>query len=90
MREARVAIVGDFDPSYISHRETGAALEDSGRRLEIAVEYEWVATDAAGRAGVLAGFDGLWAAPGTPYRSLEGALAAICFARERGVPLFGT
>jgi CTP synthase (UTP-ammonia lyase) len=92
MREARVAIVGDFDPGYISHRETGAALEDSGRRLEIAVEYEWVATDAGGDSGadVLAAFDGLWAAPGAPYRSLEGALAGIRFARERGVPLFGT
>jgi len=92
MRGARIGIVGDYDPGYMSHRETGAALEDSGRRLGIRVEYEWVATDAVsvGGTGALRDFDGLWAAPGSPYRSLEGALAAICFARERGVPFFGT
>jgi len=92
MRRARIGIVGDYDPSYISHRETGAALEDSGRRLGIAVAYEWVATNAIAAAGegMLAGFDGLWAAPGSPYRSLEGALGGIRVARERGVPFFGT
>src|SRR2546428_1218729 len=47
MRRARIGIVGDYDPGYISHRETGAALEDSGRRLGVRVEYEWVATDAS-------------------------------------------
>jgi CTP synthase (UTP-ammonia lyase) len=92
MRRARIAIVGDFDPGYISHRETGVAIEDSGQRLGIAVDYQWVATDAVASAGtgMLAASDGLWAAPGAPYRSLEGALAGIRFARERGVPFFGT
>jgi CTP synthase (UTP-ammonia lyase) len=92
MRRARIGIVGDYDPGYISHRETGAALEDGGRRLGVRVEYEWVATDAvaAGGTGALSAFDGLWAAPGSPYQSLEGALAGIRFARERGVPFFGT
>ena len=88
----RIGIIGDYDPDYISHRETGAALEDSGRRLGIGVDYEWVATDglASGDTEALAAFDGLWAAPGSPYRSLEGALAGIRFARERGVPFLGT
>ncbi len=92
MRRARIGIVGDYDPGYISHRETGAALEDSGRRLGVRVDYEWVATDAvaAGGTGALAAFDGLWAAPGSPYRSLDGALVGIRFARERCVPFFGT
>jgi len=92
MRRARIGIVGDFDPAYISHRETGAALEDAGRRLSIAVEYEWVPTRAvaAGGTGLLGVFGALWAAPGAPYRSLEGALVGIRFARERGVPFFGT
>lgn len=92
MRRVRIGIVGDYSPDYISHRETGAALEDSGRRLGIGVDYEWVATDVVADAGtgVLEPFDGLWAAPGSPYRSLEGALAGIRFARERGVPFLGT
>jgi CTP synthase (UTP-ammonia lyase) len=92
VKRARIGIVGDFDPGYISHRETGAALEDSAQRLGIAVAYEWVPTTAvaAGGPGLVAAFDGLWAAPGAPYRSLEGALAGIRFARERGIPFFGT
>jgi CTP synthase (UTP-ammonia lyase) len=92
VKRARIGIVGDFDPGYISHRETGAALEDSAQRLGIAVAYEWVPTTAvaASGPGLLAAFDGLWAAPGAPYRSLEGALAGIRFARERGIPFFGT
>jgi len=40
--------------------------------------------------GALETFDGLWAAPGAPYRSLQGGLTGIRFARERGVPFVGT
>ena len=46
MKRTRIGIVGDFNPGYISHRETGIAVEDSGQRLGIAVDYQWVATDA--------------------------------------------
>jgi len=38
----------------------------------------------------LAGYDGLFISPGSPYVSMEGALEAIRYARERGVPLVGT
>ena len=33
MKRTRIGIVGDFNPGYISHRETGIAVEDSGQRL---------------------------------------------------------
>jgi CTP synthase (UTP-ammonia lyase) len=32
----------------------------------------------------------VWIAPASPYRSMDGALRAIRYARERGVPLVGT
>jgi CTP synthase (UTP-ammonia lyase) len=35
-------------------------------------------------------FSALWIAPGSPYRSLSNTLAAIRYARERGVPCLGT
>ncbi len=38
----------------------------------------------------MVGFQGLLVAPGSPYESMEGALAAIRVARSRGVPLLGT
>jgi len=36
------------------------------------------------------GYGGIVAAPGSPYASMEGVLAAIRHARERGVPFTGT
>jgi CTP synthase (UTP-ammonia lyase) len=81
----RVGVVGDFDPSNRTHRFTNDALDHVG------LAFEWVPTDAAGDWDErLSRYDGVWIAPASPYRSMEGALAAIRYARERGVPLVGT
>ncbi len=82
----RIAVVGDFDPGNPTHPLTNVALDHVG------LAFEWVATDAIGDPAEerLAAFDGLWIGPGSPYRSMAGALAAIRRARERGVPLVGT
>jgi len=92
MKRARIGIIGDYDPEYAMHQATNVALEASGRGLGVPVDYEWVATDSVGTGDArrLTVFDGLWAAPGGPYRSLDGALLAIRFARERGLPFVGT
>lgn len=82
---ARIAVVGDRDPRNRTHAMTEAALPHVG------LAWEWVPTEAVGPAAAgLARFDGLWIAPGSPYRSMEGALSAIRYARELGVPLVGT
>jgi CTP synthase (UTP-ammonia lyase) len=92
VERVRIGIIGDYDAEYAMHRATNAALEAAGRGLEVGVDYEWVATDSLppGDASPLVAFDGLWAAPGGPYRSLDGALWGIRFARERGIPFVGT
>ena len=84
--DARIAVVADLDPKNRTHAMTSASLEHVGAR------YEWVATDALGpdAAARLAPFDGVWIGPASPYRSMDGALSAIRWARERGVPLVGT
>lgn len=81
-----IGIVGDFDASNETHRLTNEALTHAG------INYNWVPTEAIGGnpAGPLARFDGLWIAPASPYRNMDGALSAIRYARERGVPLVGT
>jgi CTP synthase (UTP-ammonia lyase) len=38
----------------------------------------------------LKGFGAFWIAPGSPYKSLIGALNAVRYARERDLPLLGT
>jgi CTP synthase (UTP-ammonia lyase) len=92
MTIARVGIIGDFSAGYLSHRETNAALSGAGERLGIELSHEWVATDAVAEQGtnILRTFDGFWAAPGSPYRSLDGVLSGIRYARESGRPFFGT
>jgi CTP synthase (UTP-ammonia lyase) len=84
--DVEIAVVGDYDPANPMHRFTNAALDHVG------LGFEWVATEAVGDdpEARFAGSDGLWIAPSSPYRSMEGALAAIRYARERGVPLVGT
>lgn len=82
---ALVGIVGDFDPANETHRFTNEALG------HLDLRFEWVPTEEVGdpQEG-LARFDGIWSAPASPYRSMDGALAAIRYARERGVPLVAT
>ncbi len=80
-----IAVVGDYAESNRTHRATSAELAATG------VEFVWVPTTAIGDPSrSLADFDGLLISPGSPYASMEGALAAIRHARERGVPLVGT
>ncbi len=80
-----IGVVGDRQPGNVTHSTLDASLEHAGAR------WEWVPTDAVPPADELAArFAGLWIAPASPYRSMDGALAAITTARERGLPLVGT
>jgi len=92
-QSVRIGIIGDFNPEYRSHHATNSALEHAANRLGIDAETVWLPTPAlSGRDAheVLANYDGLWAASGSPYNSLDGALAAIQFARTRNWPFVGT
>ncbi len=89
----RVGIVGDYNPASRYHAATDAALRHAGDALTAPVEVMWVPTssvDEASAEKVLGQFDALWCAPGSPYESMEGALAGIRYARERGRPFVGT
>jgi CTP synthase (UTP-ammonia lyase) len=87
-----IAVVGDRDPSSVTHRATDDSLDHAAAALGLDLAHRWVPTpDLAHDArDVLAGDSGVWIAPGSPYASMAGALAAIRLAREEGVPLIGT
>jgi CTP synthase (UTP-ammonia lyase) len=92
-RAIRIGILGDFNSEYRSHHATNSSLKHAARSLGCQVEYTWLPTPSLDRARageVLAGFDALWASPGSPYRSMTGMLAGIEFARMRGKPLVAT
>ena len=83
---ALIGVVGDFNPKNPTHRFTNEALD------HVRLPFEWVPTDAIEDEPEkrLAAYHGVWIAPASPYRSMDGALSAIRYARERGVPLVGT
>jgi CTP synthase (UTP-ammonia lyase) len=86
---ARIACIGEYDPSSPRHAATNAALRHSSDRLAVDVSTGWVSTEAVENE-MFAHFDAVWIAPGGPYKSPDKAIAAIRFARENGVPCFGT
>ena len=89
----RIGILGDFSKELRSHHATNDALQHAARKLDIKVKSEWLATPSLASEGTekkLEGYDGFWGAPGSPYKSFEGMLKGIEFARRRDWPYLGT
>jgi len=88
---ARLAIVGDYDPTMYTHLAIDESLGHVRELREHALEWSWVATTSLARNAnaQLAMLDAIWLAPGSPYASLDGALAAVRHARENGLPFLG-
>lgn len=86
-----IALIGDYDPAIAAHRAIPRALELAAQAIEHPVQPMWVSTDTLTEvSSALAGYDAIWCVPGSPYVSMDGALAAIRFAREHSVPFLGT
>ena len=86
---ARIALVGDRSPGVRAHLRIPRLVDALRERDDLALDPYWLATEQV-EPGSVAGFDGVWIVPGSPYRSEAGALAAIRDAREGGIPLLGT
>jgi CTP synthase (UTP-ammonia lyase) len=88
---ARVALVGDYDAKKTAHVAIPLALARAQQIANIDLHWEWIGTHRVlDPAVTLGGFDGIWVTPGSPYADMAGALAAIRYARENGVPFLGT
>jgi CTP synthase (UTP-ammonia lyase) len=71
---------------------TNDALHHAADRLSVEAETTWIATPSLineNGLSKLKQFDGIWASPGD-YRSMEGVLKGIKFAREKDRPFIGT
>lgn len=77
-----ITVLGDHNPEYVTHRALDAALT----QLPHGVHARWAGTDEA----PMELGDGLWVAPGSPYRDDEAVLDAIGRARAARIPLLGT
>lgn len=89
---AKLAIVGDFNPNFIPHPKTNEAIAHASESLGEAVFVEWIPSTRlkSNVEAQLAPYDGIWVAPGSPYKNMEGALEAIRFSRRTALPLLGT
>ena len=89
----RIGILGDFNTEFRSHHATNDALQHCARKLKLKVESAWLPTPSLLKGDAvttLDSFDGLWASPGSPYKSFDGMLAGIQFARVRNRPFLAT
>jgi len=89
----RIGILGDFNPEFRSHHATNDALQHAATKLDLRVESEWLPTPSLlelEAQKILESYDGLWASAGSPYKSMDGMLAGIEFARRRDWPFLGT
>ena len=88
----RIALVGDYDPAVRAHAAIPMALHLAADESGCVVQPAWFGTDSLAQdaTSLLTPFHAIWCVPASPYRSMEGALRAIRFARESGRPFLGT
>lgn len=85
----RICILGDYDPAMPTHRALDAARDHAASTLAMPITFEWVATDALNLGDLGTRFQGLWVAPGSPYRDEARVLAGLQRARTIDLPTFG-
>jgi CTP synthase (UTP-ammonia lyase) len=82
-------ILGEYSPESETHRATDAAIRHSLVAWNAELTTSWISTATITDDDILQA-NGVWIAPGSPYKDLSGALQAIRLARENGVPCLGT
>src|SRR4051794_14640304 len=85
----RLALVGDRSPLVQAHARLPEILDAVDADGGTALDPYWIETADVADTD-LRGFDGVWLLPGSPYVSVDGALAAVRFARDADVPFLGT
>jgi len=90
-RPPRLALVGDRSPDVQAHaRIPGMVDFINASSADDPIELYWLHSTSISGPGDVAGFDGVWVVPGSPYQSEAGVIAAVESARLRGIPFLGT
>ena len=93
MKPIKVGIIADYNPKNKYHLATDDSLQHAASTLGIALQTEWLDTDQLEGSDAeerLYSCNALYCGPSSPYRSMEGALRGIRFAREHRYPFIGT
>jgi CTP synthase (UTP-ammonia lyase) len=92
-KRIQIGIVADYSPKNKYHVATDQSVTHAAEALGVEAGCQWLDTDSLDNVSAekrLANFDAIWCGTSSPYRSMEGALRAIRFARENGKPFIGT
>lgn len=90
MDKVKIGLVGEHDDSVPAHQGIPLSLQAVAESSGVCVAFDWISTDQIAGVDSISEFQRLWCVPATPYRSMEGALFAIQYARENRVPFLGT
>ncbi len=88
----KIAIIGEYDKEFRPHVATNEAIEHSRRLIKDVFTAQWLSTEFVemNLEKVINEFKGFWIAPGSPYKSMKGALDLIQQTRINKIPTFGT
>ncbi|MCP1652453.1 CTP synthase C-terminal region-related (seleno)protein [Pseudomonas nitroreducens] len=86
----RIGLIGDRDSRVTAHWAIPLALQQSLLPHSGTLRVDWLDTPRLADGLDLEAYSGFWCIPGSPYQDTDGALRAIRFARENGVPFLGT
>ena len=88
-----IGIIGDYNKNKPSHQATNESLRHAAVNVSAVVNITWLPTPSFlvdNSPKRLHSYDGIWISPGSPYRSMSGAIRGIRTAREMNIPLIGT
>lgn len=86
---AEILLIGEYSAESPPHRATEAAIRHATASQQLSPTVRWISTAEVTPDRVRKA-TGVWIAPGSPYRDMQGALTAIRVAREEGIPCLGT
>lgn len=91
MKQAKIALVGDYSSEVTAHIAIPKALAIASEALGQTIAFEWLNTGAITDINEqLRDFSAVWCVPASPYKNMQGALAAIRYARENDLAFLGT
>jgi CTP synthase (UTP-ammonia lyase) len=82
--------VGDRSLDVQAHARIPSIVDFVNASSGDPIEIYWLHSSSVLQPGDIAGFDGVWVVPGSPYDSMDGVLAAIHGARSASIPFLGT
>ena len=88
-REVTITMVGKYVDLTESYKSLNEALHHAGIAHHAKVRIEYVDSEKLADARVLANAAGILVPHGFGARGVEGKIAAVKLARERGIPYFG-